>query len=527
MSNEWNPPLDVSEAELKLLKLCRSQKLWSFFRHHRHEILDGEVRAALASMYRSGAKGGRPAVAPERLALAMLLQVGFGVADHEVPALTVADRRWQMVLDCVEAVEPAFSQGTLFTFRERAREHGLMHLLLNKTVALARSTKEFDHKRLRALFDSSPLTGAGRVEDTFNLLGHAIAQLVEFAAAAASKKPEELTAELQLTTVSASSIKAALDVDWREPEARVKALGALIEQFERLRRWLEEHFAQAQLEEPPMSEHIAVVERVIEQDTEPDPDSPGPDGKRRLRQGVKEDRLISLSDRDMRHGRKSTTKSFNGYKRHIAVDADIEGLVCAVHIVPANRPEHEAAKPLLESLEKRGFELMELHVDRGYIPATAIAERRNSNLKVITKPPTPVRGEHFGKDKFTIDFDAETVTCPTGATIPLQFGKSIAFSRVDCRPCPLRQQCTSGRNRQIKVHAQEQWFREMAVELSTPEGRAKRRARVPVEHALARVSAIQGNRARYKGIDKNHFDLERAAVLSNCFVLGRLWDNAA
>ncbi len=39
-------------------------------------------------------------------------------------------------------------------------------------------------KSLRIAIDSSPLEGAGRVEDTFNLLGHAARKVVECAAAA-------------------------------------------------------------------------------------------------------------------------------------------------------------------------------------------------------------------------------------------------------------------------------------------------------------------------------------------------------
>jgi IS5 family transposase len=59
----------------------------------------------------------------------------------------------------------------------------------------------------------------------------------------------------------------------------------------------------------------------------------------------------------------------------------------------------------------------------------------------------------------------------------------------------------------------------MAQELATKKGRAARRERVAVEHTLARVSAIQGNRARFRGLAKNQFDLERTAVVNNCFVI--------
>ena len=55
-------------------------------------------------------------------------------------------------------------------------------------------------------------------------------------------------------------------------------------------------------------------------------------------QGVANDRLISLADLEMRHGRKSSTQRIDGYKRHVLRDLD-SGLVRAVGITAANAPE--------------------------------------------------------------------------------------------------------------------------------------------------------------------------------------------
>jgi len=479
-------------------------------------------------MYANDPRGGRPKVAPERLALAMLLQVGFGVADHEVPTLTAVDRRWQLVLDCTGTTKPVFSQGTVFSFRERVRANGLMTLILNKTVQLARENKGFSHKHLRAIFDSSPLVGAGRVEDTFNLLGHAIAQLLEAAAAEGSFDAAAVANELDVSVFSESSVKAMLDVDWREPTARAMALRTLLGQFERLRCWLEQRFDGDSLKRPPLSNHLETVERIVEQDTEPDPDLPDGDDARRLRQGVAQDRLISLSDRDQRHGRKSTTKAFNGYKRHISVDADVPQLICAASVQPANNREYEAAKPLIKQLEDNGYIIDELHIDRGYLPAETVVEKHDAGVKVISKPPTLVRTEYFAKDEFDVDFENKTVTCPADVVVPLRVG-TVKFPTAKCRACELHERCTKAKSghRSLSIHPQERWYREMADELTTKEGRELRRERIPVEHTLARVSEIQGNRARFRGLEKNQFDLERTAVVNNCYVLDRLWTAAA
>jgi len=81
-----------------------------------------------------------------------------------------------------EGEEPPFSQGALFDFRQRLIEHGLDQRLLERTVEFARETGVFDWKKvpkkLRVAVDSSPLRGAGRVEEPINLLAHAARKLV-------------------------------------------------------------------------------------------------------------------------------------------------------------------------------------------------------------------------------------------------------------------------------------------------------------------------------------------------------------
>jgi transposase len=56
----------------------------------------------------------------------------------------------------------------------------------------------------------------------------------------------------------------------------------------------------------------------------------------------------------------------------------------------------------------------------------------------------------------------------------------------------------------------------------TPEGRAKLRERIAVEHPLAHIGRWQGERARYRGQRKNLFELRRSAVIHNLHVLARL-----
>jgi len=73
----------------------------------------------------------------------------------------------------------------------------------------------------------------------------------------------------------------------------------------------------------------------------------------------------------------------------------------------------------------------------------------------------------------------------------------------------------------VQVHADEQLLVELRARQQTPQGRARLRERVAVEHALAHVGHWQGRRARYLGLRKNLFDLRRVAVVHNLHVIAR------
>ena len=56
---------------------------------------------------------------------------------------------------------------------------------------------------------------------------------------------------------------------------------------------------------------------------------------------------------------------------------------------------------------------------------------------------------HFPKDRFTIDLDGKTVTCPAGVTVPIRAatGRHAGTARfaAACRTCPLAAQCTTAK----------------------------------------------------------------------------------
>lgn len=106
--------------------------------------------------------------------------------------------------------------------------------------------------------------------------------------------------------------------------------------------------------------------------------------------------------------------------------------------------------------------------------------------------------------------------------MPFVPGGIVHFPEEVCDQCSLRAQCTtSPRGRSVSIHPDEALLIELRARQQTPEGRAKLRERVAVEHTLAHVGRWQGRRARYRGLRKNLFDLRRCAVVHNLHMLAR------
>jgi hypothetical protein len=508
----WSPPIALTSEEQKIAARTRkTRKFFVFLREHRHEILDADFQHLLAQSYRQE-PGGQEPVDAGLLALATLLQAYCHVGDRDAVELTVMDKRWQLVLDCLGAEQPPFSQGTLFNFRMRLIAHDLDKTLLNRTVALAEKTGGFGARQLRAVLDSTPLVGAGRVEDTLNLLGHALRKAVGLAAQALGTSTVALREAAGLTLVGHSSLKAALDLDWGEPRARAQALGLVLEEVARWQHWLEQQHTLA-VQEPPIKEVIETITQMITQDTEPDPEG-GPGG-RRITQHVAPDRRISIEEKDMRHGRKSSAKTFNGFKEHFAVDLDSK-VTREVVVRPANEPEHEAVELLAETLEQPPG-LLQLDIDLGYMASPRIAQWAAQGVYIIARP-WPQVGPLFTKQEFSLDFAAMHVTCPGGQTVPLVPGKDAQFPAAACDVCPLRAQCTKatlGQGRSLHIREDEQFQQKLRTKMKTQRGRASLRKRTAVEHTIAHQLTHQGRRARYKGLRKNQFDGRRHAAVSN------------
>ena len=292
----WHPPVEQSSCEQTITTQIKRAKLFVFLRYHRHEIFDEAFQEELAALYAPSLRG-HPPISPAQLALATLLQAYTGVSDDEVIEATLMDRRWQLVLNCLDTHHVPFSKGTFVAFRKRLIDAQMDRRLIERTIEIASQTQEFGSRALRAALDSSPLWGAGRVEDTYNLLGHALKKVLRVVADQQGRKLGEVAQEAGAEMVSATSLKAALDRDWDQASQQEEALDLILNVLHAVENWVQ---TLQQEEKNLATPSLSVAQQIKAQDVEANEQ-----GKAHLIKGVAKDRRISIEDADMRHGRKS------------------------------------------------------------------------------------------------------------------------------------------------------------------------------------------------------------------------------
>ena len=174
-----------------------------------------------------------------------------------------------------------------------------------------------------------------------------------------------------------------------------------------------------------------------------------------LNDRVSRDRMMSAHDPVMRHGRKSSSRRFDGHKAAIVVDTDTQ-LITAVEVLPGNAPDNLGSLELVEASEANaGVPVEEAMGDAAYGDGDTRQDFADAGRTLIAKVPGRPNRKHFPKEDFHIDLEAGTCTCPAGnvtrrirplgtrtaATGRTHQLKAFQFDGAVCGVCPLRTQC--------------------------------------------------------------------------------------
>jgi len=154
----WHPPIELSPGEHAIVTHIRHAEFFIFLRRVRHELFADAFQDKLATLFRDSPKG-QPAVTPAQLALVTVLQAYTGISDDEAIEALTKDRRWQLVLDCLDCQEPPLSKATLVRFRLALIRQGLDRRLIERMMKLA---VQFEHHHPPAKGGAGGGRGRGR-----------------------------------------------------------------------------------------------------------------------------------------------------------------------------------------------------------------------------------------------------------------------------------------------------------------------------------------------------------------------------
>jgi hypothetical protein len=511
------------EADNQYLEYVGQDSFYGFLASQRGKLFRDEDFAEIYCP-----DNGRPSVAPSLLANALLLQTHDKVSDEEAKGRADYDLRWKVALG-IEVDERPFAKSTLQLFRAQLILKEKMRAVFVRSLELAKQSGYMQNRRLRVILDTTNILGRGAVKDTYNLLGDGIQQLCRGLAAAQEQDLAGWVAAQELQGYFGSSLKGEAQVDWDDEPSRQAFLQQIVADAQRLMALGQELRANL-VEGNPASQQIAAAGQLLGQLIGQDIELIA--GEAKLKEGVSRDRIVSVHDPEMRHGRKSSARRFDGHKVAIAVDADSQ-LITAVEVLPGNAADATLALSLTQASEHNtALEAEETVGDCAYGDGHTRQEFADAQRKLIAKVPNLGRKDQLPKSQFYIDLEAMTCTCPAGHTtdslIPTGYGldkdgrkqprQSFAFPLETCDACPLRPQCVktkARRGRTISLHPQEGLLQQARAFQNSPEFQPYRQMRQTAEHRLARLVQLGIRQAHYFGRRKTLFQLLMAATVAN------------
>lgn len=237
--------------------------------------------------------------------------------------------------------------------------------------------------------------------------------------------------------------------------------------------------------------------------------------------------ILSAIDPDARFGWKSSSKSFFGYKEHVAMTE--EEIITALEVTPGSTDDGKQLPVLLEQTKTHGINVEEIIADKAYSGKENLAIMKKESISPVV-PLHPI--VHEGGDRqegFEYNKDADFVLCPAGERSKrkaIQGSKTSGESRSlvyyfdveKCKACPLREGCykSGAKSKTYSIRIIADHFKEqIEFELSdTFKERIKRRP--IIEHKNAEMKRFHGmDTARYRGLFRMRIQAYLTAFVVN------------
>jgi Transposase DDE domain/Transposase domain (DUF772) len=445
---------------------------------------------------------GRPSLPPSLMSGVMLLQFYDDVSDAEAVERLQFDLRWKVALH-LPLDYAGFDPSSLTYFRQRLIEHGQERYAFDRLVAVGRAAG-FIADKVTLLIDGTPVKGAGAVQDTYTLLRKGIRKLLKAAGYQVPGKRQGLSPQVQALIARYVDRDRKANIDWANAQQRAAQVKVLVADAEAaLTLALEES------DDPDVRGTGWLLTKILGDDVVSDEQ-----GNPQIGQGTAPDRIISVTEPQMRHGRKSKAQHFEGFKVLTATDQESE-LILDIQDISASGSEGARLLPAVERVEAHADVVVERVIGDGAFGSgkqrEACANREDQPIDVVAPLAQPQDAE-VAKSAFQIDLEVGTATCPRGQTTTGRAGPQedglptwqFTFPRTLCEACPLFGRCVRSKvqGRSVCAGPYEAYLQAARARQQTEEFRQLYRLRPAIERKQAELVGHGLRRTRYLGEPK-------------------------
>jgi len=441
---------------------------------------------------------GRPSVPPARITKVLILETYEDISDREALEMLRFNIKWKYALDVPMDYE-GFDRSLLVYFRARLLINNKDKMVFKKTLEFAREAGLLK-KEVDQVIDSTPMLGAGAVKDTYELLRDGIRKILSLA-----DKKTKSKVNLSLKAYGKNDPKPK--INWDNKKERRKLLSILVSDVKEVLSHVDTNKEDVDNE---LKDAANLLAKIVTQDIEKDKKN-----KPKIKKGVAKDRIISITDPEMRHGRKSSSGKFDGHKTHIIKDVSSD-IITNIDVSSGNCPDKKMAEPLIdEAKEEFGVKTRSVTADGAYSSPDTQNNMSDREIELISKVPTVKNSGKLSKEEFGIDIENEKVICPEGKVAEKchkskdaegEISKTFVFSKETCNDCPEKSECTNAKNtgRTITVGPNEEYLQKARARQKTEEFKEiYNQRRPPVERKIAELIFHGLRKTRYIGKRKS------------------------
>lgn len=456
---------------------------------------------------------GRPAK-PEVLMKALVLQRLFNLSDRQLEEACRFDIRYKYILG-LELDDMGFDHSVFGKFRERlmtSSKHKEALFELVKMITDAGLIKQNENQRT----DSFHIIANVVVPAASELIREGIRICLRHLKRRHYNLFCQAREKLDITKYLEGELARELKPEPDEFLRRLR-LTEIAEDAKALVAFLDRDL------HPSVAYRRSVLLRLLYENTEP------------TEKGYKEsketrpDRIISAVDPEARHGKKSKTRKFNGYKAHVTETVDNK-FITNITVTPGNVADSEpVVENTQEMVAETGLAPEKMIGDGAYGTGDNRQQLKEMGIQLVAPPHPQSISADLVNGNFSFDPEEQTVKCPAGITTAKRTYSENSqafiyrFPKEACGTCELRDACTKDKNgRTISVNRYYQVQMEAFKYSKTEEYKLEIKKRCPIEGTGAELVYHHGlRRARYWGRLKVEFQ----AVLTALAVNIKRWAN--